>query len=99
MRTIRKTQPMDESEFVGNLIGELPRRLTDSIMETKGCFRTEVRDTGHFICGIHTNGGSWKKAGTACPEAQDLSDLAGSELWMLALDIEDAIQSRSRDSY
>lgn len=42
--------------------------LESKLMEERSCFRTEVRNTKHYICGVHTNSGSWDHSLSACPE-------------------------------
>lgn len=42
--------------------------LESKLMEERSCFRTEVRNTKHYICGVHTNSGSWDRSLSACPE-------------------------------
>lgn len=38
------------------------------------CFRTEIRDTGTFICGIH-HSSIWENSEDECPEFEELSEL------------------------
>lgn len=40
------------------------------------CFRTEIRDTGIFICGIHQSR-IWENSEDQCPELEELAELIG----------------------
>lgn len=55
-------------EAKGILLEAFSVDLESKLMEERSCFRTEVRNTKHYICGIHTNSGSWDHSLSACPE-------------------------------
>lgn len=68
------------------LMAELPRVFCEKYMADRMCFRTEVRDTGFFVCGIHPGSGQWKKATRYCPEANDAASLTEHVVYSLAED-------------
>lgn len=76
---ISRSKQFDPSE----LIYGLPRIVIENTMSRMSCFRTEVRDTELFICGIHRSGASWKKAGVDCPDAVEAGYIAAEGLLML----------------
>lgn len=76
---ISRNKQLDPSE----LIYGLPKIVIENTMSRRGCFRTEVRDTGLYICGVHRSGASWKKADGDCPDAVEAGYIAAEGLLML----------------
>lgn len=68
---------------LGDLIYGLSDRVVERTMEEKLCFRTEVRDSGHYVCGIHTSASEWKGESDGCPDAVYAGSVASGELWRL----------------
>lgn len=81
---ISRTKQLDPSE----LIYGLPQIVIENTMGRMGCFRTEVRDTGIFICGVHMSGANWKKAETDCPDAIEAGYIAAEGLLTLVNEFE-----------
>lgn len=70
------------------LIYSLPQLVVEQTMERMQCFRTEVRSTGDFICGVHRSARLWKKPDGECPDAVEASMIAADALWMLMSELE-----------
>lgn len=54
--------------------------LQESLKEQYSCFRTEVRDTGVFVCGLH-KGERWFSEKSGCPEISAFSVHAINSFW------------------
>ena len=65
---------------VGNLADSFIVTLHENMKEQYNCFRTEVRDTGVFICGLH-KGEKWLSEKSACPEISTFSYQALNTLY------------------
>lgn len=52
---------------VGNLTQDFADILQANLKEQYRCFRTEIRDTGIFTCGVH-KGEQWTSKKSDCPE-------------------------------
>ncbi len=65
------------------LIYSLPQLVAEQTMERMQCFRTEIRSTGNFICGVHRSARLWDKPDDDCPDAVEASEIAAEALWTL----------------
>lgn len=62
-------------DFIFSFGDTFPSQFVNSFMDEKGCFRSEVRDTGYHVCGVHT-GAKWESPADSCPDAEYAADLA-----------------------
>lgn len=86
-------EPVSIEEF---LMEELPREFRKKFMEDRMCFRTEVRETDVFICGVHTGSGVWRKSDSFCPESVEAVTIMAQTLYSLSNDYYEAHSAQSR---
>ncbi len=55
------------------LVDYSPSEFMAIAANERGCFRTEVRDSGTFICGVHQSE-LWKDPRDSCPEIYTMMD-------------------------
>lgn len=72
-------KPLEEN-FYEYTVARGPSRFVELATKRSGCFRTEVRSTGDFICGIH-QAESWTPSWAACPDILAMADLVESALY------------------
>lgn len=72
------------------------KSLEASLKDKYSCFRTEIRNTGVFCCGVH-RGAKWIGKNSQCPDVSDILGLAITDLYEAFHRVEDIkVSSLSR---